>query len=105
MEQPKEILCVYQDCHLCGSKGQTVKDIASAAGLSIRKVSFASEEGKELIHQALFEHNVKQMPFYTDGQHFAATLTDLIAKFSKKPQKRGIKSIKNAKGAKNELDR
>ena len=87
----KEIICVYQDCVLCGDRGKKIRNIASAKNINIRKVSFASDEGKSLIHEAVFEHGIKTMPFYTDGKKFASD----IEEFAKKLKR----------GAKNELYR
>lgn len=84
----KEIICVYQDCVLCGDKGKKLKQFAENKNINIRKVSFASEEGKDLIHEAVFENGVKTMPFFTDGKKFSNDIEDFI----KKPKaKRGGK--------------
>ena len=74
----KEIIAVFQDCVLCGVKGR--KKIAEYAkkGIIIRKVGFTTEEGKDLIHKAVFEHHIGQMPFYTDGVIFTTNLQALV---------------------------
>lgn len=76
----KEIICVYQDCVLCGDRGKKIVEFAANKNLAIRKVSFASDEGKELIHEAVFEHGVKTMPFFTDGQKFSVDIEDFTKK-------------------------
>ena len=42
----KEIILVYQDCVLCGDRGKKLKQFIDTNGLNVRKVSFASDEGK-----------------------------------------------------------
>ncbi len=95
----KEIICVYQDCPLCGSRGKTILDLATSNGVSIRKVSFASDEGKDLIYKAITKHKIGTMPFFTDGEYFATNLNDLFQKRekkgSKKLQKRENKEVEN----------
>lgn len=80
----KDIICVYQDCVMCGDKGKKLKQFAESKNLNIRKVSFASEEGKELIHEAVFEHEIKTMPFFTDGKKFSADVEDFTTKIKTK---------------------
>ena len=84
---PKSIICVYQDCPMCGSKGQKLKDLAARGGITIRKVSFASPEGKDLIHTALLEHHIGTMPFFTDGKRFFTNLDDITEKSEQKTEK------------------
>ena len=76
----KEIIVVYQDCVMCGDNGKKIKQFIDTNGLNVRKVSFASDEGKELVHSAVFEHKIKKMPFFTDGKKFA----EKISEFTKK---------------------
>lgn len=80
----KEIICVYQDCPLCGHRGKKLKKIIIDKKLNVRKVSFASEEGKDLIHEAVFNQGIGTMPFFTDGTKFSISIEDLIAKPKKK---------------------
>lgn len=87
MKKPKEIICVYQDCPLCGDKGRKLKKLIFDKKLNIRKVSFASEEGKDLIHKAVLEHKIGSLPFYTNGTKFSTSLEELL-----KPKKRGAKN-------------
>ena len=98
----KEIICVYQDCPLCGSRGKTVLDLATSNGVAIRKVSFASDEGKDLIYKALTKHKIGTMPFFTDGEQFATNLED----FFQKREKRGSKKLqkREKKEVESELD-
>lgn len=84
----REIICVYQDCVLCGDRGKKLKQYIDTNGLNVRKVSFASNEGKELVHEALFEHKIGTMPFYTDGKKFATTIQELVEKPTKKKESR-----------------
>lgn len=79
----KQIICVYQDCVLCGDRGKKLKKMILDKKLDVRKVSFASPEGKELIYTALTEHKIGTMPFYTDGKRYTTTLEELI----KRPRK------------------
>lgn len=80
----KEIICVYQDCAMCGDRGKKLKQFVETNRLNVRKVSFASDEGKELVHEAVFVHKIKKMPFFTDGKKFAEKISD----FAKKPDKK-----------------
>lgn len=82
----KEIICVYQDCPLCGDKGKKLKKLIFDKQLNVRKVSFASPEGKELCYHAVFEEGIKTMPFFTDGKKYTATLEEFISR--KKPVKK-----------------
>lgn len=75
----KEYICCFQDCPMCGDRGRKLRKFIDEKQLNVRKVSFASPEGRELCHQAVFEHGIKTMPFFTDGENFAATLEELIA--------------------------
>lgn len=96
----KEIIAVYQDCVLCGSNGrQTISEYAKR-GIMIRKVGFTTNEGKELIHEAVFNHGIGQMPFFTDGKRFAQTLSELIdAGVTKKTRKKSKKDEELDNGA------
>lgn len=87
-----EIIAVYQDCVLCGVKGkQTIAEYAEK-GIAIRKVSFISEEGRELCAKAV-SLGIGGMPFYTDGKVFATTIDGALnsetkpAKKNKQPRK------------------
>ena len=89
----KEVICVYQDCPLCGDKGKVVVEIATAKGASIRKVSFASDEGRELIHKALSEHGIGSMPFYVMDGRFSTSIDEVLAepKPANKPKRKTTK--------------
>lgn len=76
----KLITVVYQDCPLCGDRGREVKKIVAEKGIRLRKVTFASDEGRKLINEAVFNHGIKSMPFYTDGVRFTSTIAEIIAK-------------------------
>lgn len=103
----KEILCVYQDCVLCGDRGKKVREIAVRKHLAIRKVSFASEEGRALIHEAVYNHEIGSLPFFTDGVKFSRSIEDMFvekpAESTKKSSEKPAKSVKRTrkrKGAK-----
>lgn len=95
-----EIICVYQDCVLCGDRGKKLKKLIFDKGLNVRKVSFASDEGKNLIHEAVFKHKLGSMPFFTDGKKFSYKLEDFLAKepeIIEKTEKKPKKSKKVVK--------
>ena len=94
----KELICVYQDCPMCGDKGKKLKKIILEKNLDVRKVSFASNEGKDLCHKAVFEHKIKTMPFYTDGKKFSNNVEDLLKSVKKS------KKITKKKGVENGCD-
>lgn len=83
-QMSKEIVCVYQDCPLCGDRGKQLKKLIFRKNLNVRKVSFASEEGKRLCHEAVFEHKIGTMPFFTDGKKFSVKIEDLLVNNKKK---------------------
>ena len=89
----KDIICVYQDCILCGDRGKKLRNYIITHGLNVRKVSFASEEGRKLVAEAVFEHKIGTMPFYTDGVKFSTTIIDFV----EKPQKKEVKRKKTKK--------
>lgn len=106
----KEIICVYQDCPLCGVKGEKLKKIIVDEKITLRKVSFASPEGKELVYKAVFEKGIKTMPFFVADGDFATEIGALIAKGSKATKKNVKKSTKKTrknvkKGDKNGVDK
>ena len=88
------ITVVYQDCPLCGDRGKSVKKIIAEKGIRLRKVTFASDEGRKLINDAVLNHGIKTMPFYTDGVRFASTISEIIAKPVEKSNK--VKKTKKA---------
>lgn len=96
----KEIICVFQDCVLCGNRGKVIKDFADAKGLLIRKVSFASEEGRTLCHDAVLEHGIKTMPFFTDGEKYSSELIDFVEKKATASKKEPTKKKTTKKGKK-----
>lgn len=107
----KEIIAVFQDCVMCGDKGrQKTMDLARD-GVSIRKVSFVSPEGKELCRKAVFDYNIRTMPFYVDGDRFSASLDELLekteekaAKITKKKAKKTTRNKKSSKEVNNGID-
>lgn len=95
-----EIICVYQDCVMCGDRGKKLKKLIFDKDLNVRKVSFASDEGKNLIHEAVFKHKIGAMPFFTDGKKFSYKLEDFIKKeeeIVEKTEKKAKKSKKVVK--------
>jgi len=75
----KTIYWVYQDCPMCGQKKKWAEqqlEIADARGFEIIKTSFATEKGRKLIWQALTEHKIKGLPFFTDGKKFSKKMED-----------------------------
>lgn len=73
-----EIIAVYQDCMSCGEKGKKRKQLIADKGLNVRKVSFASEEGKGLIARAVFEYGIKRKPFFVHRGKFYQELEEII---------------------------
>lgn len=104
MGRPK-IYLVYQDCPLCGArKDWGEKQVRSAVknGFDFVKVSFATPLGRTLIQRAVFEHKIKALPFFTDGERFAVSVDELLVKLFEKPQvKKAKKGKKNGSSDKN----
>lgn len=102
MDNTDEIICVYQDCAMCGDRGRKLKKIIIDNKLNIRKVSFASDEGKNLIHEAVINHGIGSMPFFTNGEKYSYNLEDFVEKCGKNEEKH-IKNVKKVpkKHAKN----
>lgn len=107
----KEIIVVYQDCFMCGSKKEWgEKTIASIvkSGANFRKVSFASVEGQAHCAKAI-ENGITTFPFVTDGKTYAKDVETLIQAESepqatKKPAKKTKKTKRSAEnGADSEL--
>lgn len=105
-----EVVCVYQDCPMCGSKGNELKKVLISKNLQLRKVSFASDEGRELIHQALSEHGIGTMPFYVKDGRFSTDVSQVlkpeekpVEKPAPKPAKKRTRKTKKVKEA-NGLD-
>ena len=79
----KKVYLVYQDCPLCGDKGEVRKvEIADVAkhGIEVEKVSFASPLGQKFCADVILEHKAKGvgLPFYTDGEKFTMNVMDFI---------------------------
>lgn len=89
----KEIIAVYQDCVLCGVKGRRkIADLA-AEGVNIRKVSFITEEGRELCAEAIAK-GIGGMPFYVCEGDFATKIEALVNSAQKKKKKVTKKATK-----------
>lgn len=96
----KEIICVFQDCPLCGDKGKKLKKFILDKNLNVRKVSFASPEGKELCYQAVIVNGIKTMPFFTDGKRFVERIEEFTyprEKSVEKPKKTSTRKKKAKK--------
>lgn len=104
----KEITCVYQDCPLCGARGDRLKKTVETNGVQLRKVSFASPEGKDLVHTAVFEKGIKTMPFFVLDGDFATSIEALLVekpKPAKQTKRRTRKTQKTEKkGVTNGVD-
>lgn len=83
----KEIICVYQDCVMCGDRGKKLKQLIFDKGLNVRKVSFASPEGQHLIHEAIFVHKIGTLPLFVKGDRFSNNIEDLLKREPKKTKK------------------
>lgn len=83
----KEIICVYQDCVLCGDRGKKLKQLIFDKNLNVRKVSFASPEGQHLIHEAIFVHKIGTLPLFVKGDRFSNNIEDLLKRAPRKTNK------------------
>lgn len=90
-----EIIAVFQDCVLCGVKGKQKIAEYAKKGITLRKVSFISEEGRELCAKAV-SLGIGGMPFYTDGKVFATTI-DGALNSETKPDKKNKQPRKEKK--------
>lgn len=88
----KEIICVYQDCVMCGDRGKKLEKIIVDKSIDLKKISFASNEGRDLVHTALFKKGIRRLPFFVDGDNFAEDINALIEKPLKKQT--GIKKTR-----------
>ena len=82
---PKEIMIVYQDCPTCGARKEwgekTIKEALNAKAF-VRKVSFVTREGEQLIAKAV-ENGITRLPFVTDGITFAYDVKSVLEAESK----------------------
>lgn len=83
----KEIICVYQDCVMCGDRGKKLKQLIFDKNLNVRKVSFASPEGQHLIHEAIFVHKIGTLPLFVKGDRFSNNIEDLLKRAPRKSKK------------------
>ena len=83
----KEIICVYQDCVMCGDRGKELKQLIFDKNLNVRKVSFASPEGQHLIHEAIFVHKIGTLPLFVKGDRFSNNIEDLLKRAPRKSKK------------------
>lgn len=101
----KTVYVVYQDCALCGRKGEIVKNFASENGIVLVKLGFTTEQAKEFIHEAVFTHGIGSMPFFTDGSKYSYHLADFTQKepeITPKKTTKAKRTRKTKKGIKNE---
>ena len=94
---------MFQDCVLCGDRGKKLKQLIIDKNLNVRKVSFASDEGKDLIHEALFNHGIGSMPFFTDGVKFSTKIQDIYEEKQEKPVEIKKKVKKTTKSKKQKV--
>ena len=102
----KEIMIVYQDCPTCGARkewGEKTIKAALNAKAFVRKVSFVTREGEQLIAKAV-ENGITRLPFVTDGKTFAYDVKSVLEAESK-PQtsKKETKTTRKIKKVKAEL--
>ena len=90
----KEVIAVFQDCVLCGDRGRKKIQKFAEKGISIRKLSAFSDEGGKLCHEAVFEHKMGSLPFFTDGKKFSYKLKDFIEKPKKERKTKKNKGLK-----------
>lgn len=92
------IKLVYQDCALCGSRGEKQIAKADAAGITIQKISFATPEGQHLCKEAVLA-GVQRLPFYTNGLVFRASIDDFIETAKPKRKTTRKKTTETENGA------
>lgn len=92
-----QLILVYQDCPMCGSRenwGKKQLAAAKANRADIRKVSFVSAEGRKYCYEAI-QAKKATMPFFTDGEgHFAPDVESLMAEIKPKSVNKPRKSHK-----------
>lgn len=110
---PKEIMIVYQDCPTCGARKEwgekTIKEALNAKAF-VRKVSFVTREGEQLIAKAV-ENGITRLPFVTDGKTFAYDVKSVLeaescasaGKADGKNEKKETKTTRKIKKVKAEL--
>lgn len=97
----KTIYAVFQDCVLCGDKGRKTIAEFAAKGIDIVKVGFTTELGRELCNKAVMVHEIKAMPFFTDGATFATSLDSFSGKtYTRKPKTTSRKNKKSKEKSK-----
>lgn len=103
---PKEIMIVYQDCPTCGARkewGEKTIKAALNAKAFVRKVSFVTREGEQLIAKAV-ENGITRLPFVTDGKTFAYDVKSLLeAESDGNASEKKLKTTKKTKKVKAEL--
>ena len=78
----KELMLVYQDCPMCGSRekwGMKQVKVANAHGFVIVKKPFYQTGVKGLIMEAV-KSGTTRLPFFTDGKKFGYSVEDFIPK-------------------------
>lgn len=110
---PKQITIVYQDCPTCGARkewGESTIKAALNAKAFVRKVSFVTREGEQLIAKAV-EKGITHMPFVTDGTTFAYDIKSVLeaesdasaGKAEPQAEEKKAKTTKKSKKVKAEL--
>lgn len=83
----KEIMLVYQDCPMCGSRedwGKKQTEIANRHHFKIIETPFYKTGVAGLIMRAI-QAGCNHLPFFTDGSKFSYSLDDFV---DKKPVKK-----------------
>lgn len=85
---------------MCGARkewGERTVEACKNAHVRLRKVSFVTNEGGELIRKAI-EKGVGRLPFVTDGEHFAYDAKSVLeAQSEAKEVKKTAKAKKTTK--------
>lgn len=100
----KTVYVVYQDCALCGQKGEKIKKFASEKEIELVKLGFTTEKAKKYIKEAVFKHGIGSMPFFTDGTKYSYRLSDLTDKTPEKVEKKATKAKKVRKTKKGKVN-
>lgn len=94
---------------MCGARkewGEKTIKACKNAHVRLRKVSFVTREGNDLISKAVLDHGIGKLPFVTDGEHFAYDAKSVLEAQSeaKKAKKAAKKEAKRKAKVANESD-